>query len=1397
MKMITSLRTVLSMLLLLPLMAVAQIEGGKVYMFMNGGNAGKAMAPGSGSNVTITTANRNSVNQRWYVETAGSSFRVRSMGTGKYLRSSKATSQNWELVDVPDANCTLDVVTVGSQLTLRAKGDVNNSGYMHYGSGTGTIVCWSTDAPATLWTVTEIAMTEEEIEQNWEELKDVNFTTEQYNSWKAALSALFKDKACTQLADAYATYTSAQMQEDANFQLLPEALKNMVLKMTVDGTWDEANADPSKPQWDAEYAKRLRVQLIEPYCSKEEAAQVLHMNAHTNLNNPLGLYANGRQTLYIMVEGSIDPGATLYLNTWTGHSKPGGKTEGYRLVEGLNVIPNYADGMTGCISYVVNTFNAAERGNKGRQMSLEAFKDIKVHIEGGNLNGYFNLMGDELWGEGDDNADWDYYAARATHTAMPMLGQYMTLHFPLFDEDCVDENGGQNKGLDYYFTGKNIAKQSLIEWDNVMLWERLLMGLASKEEVARANSIWKSPYSDKDEVFSHTGDLTDGYDSDYEDYYRVHGLAFGVPTGYMYGSWDHSGYNFNTMEAILVHMINDSGSHWGPAHEIGHQHQEPFTLNGLMEVTNNLFSNVALWYFGKSTSRVNGTEGMLEVVAKSFNQEDGDFYTNNIWALTHMYYRLFMYYHVLGHNTAFYPRLYEMMRQHHMERVNQAQGIQTGKYGLLHFYKMACQAAGEDLTEFFRAHGVLTVMNERFVGDYSNSIYTSTQAEIDEAIAWVKAKGWKESLAPIFINDGTGQEMIGTKGQVLDHFDWGGGQKLITAHVGNYAYFDVPATDYTFEVGSGGVLNFTGEGGIGFLIRNEAGELLAFSNKKQMYITDEVSLRLLNGELQVEVLNGDGTTVIATGDVVTGMRTLLKDAIDRASLMTTSPETKYNKVGFYRAAYVAELSDVLTVAKNAYENEQVEDYAASYAALYAALEDVDNNPDAIVNIVDGEYYQITAFRDPKKAIQISEYEDATLSLQKTATTGKLQHFYFEKTDDAGIYYIKSRYNDLYLDEVVSDQQMTALSETPVPFKLLEKGVGVFALECQQGKYSSVNGNPSSGKVLGWGHDDQNSWWYITAKGLNANELAEIELSDLVNRTKKVLTEMGKSVVLPGELPLQVTNSAAQFYLSSNADQNTLGDQVIGDGLEALLDNSTSTFFQSYCHGSATVTAAHNLIVDLGNGAALSKFLFSYATRKAESASASSPAPTQIKISGSHDSNNYETIVTLRNTSNGMPPYTKLGYLWTSDTIVADTAYRYLRFEVLKSQGPSTSTHGGRSFFAMSEFSIESPVTEINELQPLYKGLEELYTEVAEEMSSSMKVLANESSKAADIKAAAAALQAKYNELLDAREAALTGISGVETEQTAKDGIYDISGRRVNQIAAPGLYIINGQKRLVK
>ena len=208
MKIFTSLRMVLSMLLLLPLTLVAQIEVGKVYMFSNIMYTGKSMTATADARVTITTTNDADYNQLWYVSQVGSStYRLRNLGTGLYLNSSKATSGAWSVIneDKLPGNATMKCSKAGSGYTLRASSDTNDHGYMHSNSS-GVVVCWNASAEASQWTLTEVAIDEATLESNWESLKEMNPTGDEIAAWNAALAALFKDKLCTQLADAYASY---------------------------------------------------------------------------------------------------------------------------------------------------------------------------------------------------------------------------------------------------------------------------------------------------------------------------------------------------------------------------------------------------------------------------------------------------------------------------------------------------------------------------------------------------------------------------------------------------------------------------------------------------------------------------------------------------------------------------------------------------------------------------------------------------------------------------------------------------------------------------------------------------------------------------------------------------------------------------------------------------------------------------------------------------------------------------------------------------------------------------------------------------------------------------------------------------------------------------------------
>lgn len=1212
-------------------------------------------------------------------------------------------------------------------------------------------------------------------------------TATELAAWNDALTELFADKACTQLKAAYAGYTQAQMEADANYQALPTVLKKMVLKMTTDGTWDEANADSAKPAWDAEYAKRFRVQLIEPYCNKESAAQALGIQAHAYLNNPMGIYANNGDALYIMVEGEIKKGASLYVTTWTGHGKPGGDyTEGTQLKPGLNVVPIRANGSVGCINYTIHTLASENgKGNKALNYKLSDFEDLKVHIEGGYINGFYNVVGDELWGEGDNPADWDYYAARATHTGLTILGKYITLQFPFFD----DETEG-NKGTHYYFTGKNNIDKVVQEWDNVVLSERMVMGLAPKAATDEANATWKSAYSGKDVVIANTGDENNEFACDYTDYYNVHALAYGVGgSTYMYGSWDHSGYHYNTMSSILNDITTSAGSHWGPGHEIGHQHQQPLTLNGLTEVTNNLFANVVLWYFGKSTSRVNGDQGSLENVAIAFNTPGGDFYTNNIWALTHMYYRLFQYYHILGHNTSFYPRLYEMLRHDPMGRGYQ----QDGARGLLHFYKKACLAAGEDLTEFFRAHGMLTVMDNRFVGDYSNSIYNTTQEQIDEAIAFVKAQGFKESFAPLYINDGTGEEIIGSLGTKLDLYD---GSK--TADMGSYAHFYTPAGDYTFTFSNNRIV-MKGEGGVGFMLKNEKNEVVGFANKRSFPISEAAAALLMSGKAKVYVVNGDNSMVEATTDIEKMQYNMLNTLLAKAEKKVKISDDTNTKVGFYKSAMLADVEAAVAAARDAYDAKNAAEYAKVYEALYNAMNALDANPDAVVSILPRSAYILENCKAEGTVMALNTSSKKLIGQKYNEKSGS-QRWIFEPADEADCYYIKNKTTETYLDAIPDGKQGTAAAKTPeVAYKVIPLGDGLMAVQCQDEKNKSLNYNSGIG-VLGWTHDgDQGSWWYITAVELNEAELARNDLHDVVGQTNELLREMGDSVLLPGAIALQAENAEAPFYIRSNADQNEVGTSTDGGGVKALLDGNTTTYFHSQWSGTA-VKEDHYIEIDLGEGNAINELSLTYATRNAGDAGGTSPAPTIMKLAASNNGKTFTRVLgTYRNTDskNPLPSFREMGKYWTSDNVKSTTGYRYFRITVTSSAGPGANSYGGHAFFAMSELSLNNAKAVVKSLKDEYTGAESIYEDVANYCYQASLVANDKDATDEEILNTLQEMKEKYATLVAASQGDL-GIEGVITPvKQQRQGIYDLSGRRLQRIEQPGLYIINGQKQLIK
>jgi hypothetical protein len=344
-----------------------------------------------------------------------------------------------------------------------------------------------------------------------------------------------------------------------------------------------------------------------------------------------------------------------------------------------------------------------------------------------------------------------------------------------------------------------------------------------------------------------------------------------------------------------------------------------------------------------------------------------------------------MYYHVLGHNTEFYPRLYELLRQEPMTggyNVN-------GPTGLLHFYKQTCRAAGEDLTEFFRAYGILSVMNERFVGDYSNSIYNTTKAQIDAAIKEVKSWGYKENYAALFVNDGTGERMKSHKGDYLDFY----GESTVCAEMGNYASFGKdPATRGTVSF-TNGQLKVSSSGAIGVVIRNAKGEFLAFSDMKSFSVTDEVAKMVMLDEVEVEAVNSDNTFIVCN-EAGTLKKNMLKELIKKAQAIVSLSDDTNTKVGYYRSEVLAALQEKTNEA-NAIANANAKDqYAAVYAELYDEIQKLLNAPSSMIGIVSGSSYLITNARTTTASVSV-DADSKALITATTNTQDPKQHWIFE------------------------------------------------------------------------------------------------------------------------------------------------------------------------------------------------------------------------------------------------------------------------------------------------------------------------------------------------------------------------------------------------------------------
>ena len=637
-----------------------------------------------------------------------------------------------------------------------------------------------------------------------------------------------------------------------------------------------------------------------------------------------------------------------------------------------------------------------------------------------------------------------------------------------------------------------------------MLSELMTLGVANKEVVDSMNAIyprWDGEWENPAEIYNYDGYAEFCKNRDYGEYYNHRGLAFGVGgSSYMYGSWDHCGYHRNTTPSILTRIATEAGAAWGPGHEIGHQHQGLFTVNGLTEVTNNLFSNIAVWYMGMGTSRVNGSEGSLPKVYDVF-MEGGDFFNNNIWALTQMYYRLWLYYHRVGHDTQFYPKLFELLRETRLS----GGYYQQGRTSILRFYQHCCDAAQEDLTEFFRAYGFFRIMKDRLVGDYSNSEYTQSQADIDAAIASVKAKGYPVNNKPLFINDCTSKATYSHDGKTQRSY-WDNESKGTTnAEVGMYVDFmskDSLTGKYLYTLNDLKIKIEGGNGALGFAVYKKNGEIVAFSNHSSFTITNKVKEMLENNEADAVVIAAvEGEVRVPTkaeGGNETEQLAALKTSLSEANEILELSDDKGIHVGYFKPEALQNLQALVEAAEAARDNKDTSEhtYGEWSKLIDQAIRELKNNDDAKVPLYEADYYALGSIYQKSTT---AEYSTAGLkvSFSDAAANAKKQ-WLFVPTGVENQYYIQNISTGLYISLANEGVRVKAASENTanaVAFNLVEAEPSTYYL--QSASNTSLNLICDGSKNIVAAKNTTNSaMWTLTSVVDNHSEAMKAKLEGL-------------------------------------------------------------------------------------------------------------------------------------------------------------------------------------------------------------------------------------------------------------------------------------------------------------
>lgn len=867
-------------------------------------------------------------------------------------------------------------------------------------------------------------------------------TKENIKSQYAIFKEIFTDGTCSELKSPYNAMTDEQLMN--YYGELPKELMDIALK-AKNNTW-------------APREKEFRVAKYEPYGNTYSWSVLLSTNPYSYLQRPTGISATTGDTLLIFVGDELPSGMLLKLLE-VQDNQP--FTDAYTydaekyLTRGVNMVTVAQEDAMLFIGYAANTDTTAT------SKRLSDYPDVTVHIEGGNVNGYFDARR-------HTDEDWrDMLANHFKHYSVQVRGERVI--FQMAKEDI-----------------EKVCPKTITDaigwWDQCVAWQHELMGVDKYYDRWNALMMARSGHDDS----------------------------------YMYATHYYTYYEYSTLKDILpwATVYANPGQMWGPAHEIGHMNQGAINIVSCTEASNNLFSNVQVHRAGKTTTRGSGVKQCKE----DFENKVAFPLRGDVIGKSRMFFQLYLYFHVAGKDTTFYPRLFDALRQDRLRKISG--GNTYAKDDQLKFAEKCCEIAQMDLSEFFDAWGFFEPMNRAEVSDYGTYYVTLTQEEADASRA--RMQQYERKMGSLMFIEDRIKPSKRTDGVAGNRLDFSSevaiGTMGSTGQWEDYIDESVKAEGYYYKKSTSYVTIVKEEnakGAIGFKLYNaDNGELLSFNNEYSL----KIPVSAQNARLKVVAAQADGTDAelqdIAESDSEEMQIEVLNSVLATAKTIMSLKTTDGFYIGYYYADALTTLTELYNSAKAAVDNQDtsIHSYKEWAALLNAEIERLSADPNARAYLKNLDVYRLVNVKHKSYQLCYDKYGLKANKSTQTSLTSDDKKWMFESTGELHHYYIKNK-NGLYINayEIGLGTSCSGTdSSTAVAFKAnyTDKGKVYFSTK-DEGAYLTLN---SDYNVVCTTELLESSLWTVTRQEANNTGVEEVKGENGKEKTIYDLT--GRKVDTP-------------------------------------------------------------------------------------------------------------------------------------------------------------------------------------------------------------------------------------------------------------------------------------------